>query len=815
MDPIHLVLLSNRQDGVATAMQSVCLNSADPVRLHFHIVGSSTDLNLPVASPACFRGGARVELYTVRELTLKLKDAGFDPVWTWTDDGAERTNLSVHPADWDNSSIHKDPYNLMRFYLPHVEPFLHMEKLLFLDDDVVIFKDVAQAWDEPLQGPAIMSASCQNWIWNACDEFKTSRNFSYLEVPYLGFGHIGTDRSVADATCSMEAEQECIPKGLLTFLENKSREINGEEHAINIQRLRHATAWNYGFNKFDLTAWRHRQITQKFIQWMRLNHEFKLFPATSVAYGLGIAMLTKIGSVQCFDEKSDILQGFGFVSSRDMRAAGYDSTSILKSFGVHFNGPNKPWQFESANPFAAYYLKYAPKKVARNYWDKEKAHNKRRHQRDSSNLTSFVLVSDPRSGAEWLMDLLDGHEDICASGESDDEAAGFPRHGLRPGSHLHLNQFDDHLRQSNKMNLISIASEGRLEGLAAAPRNFYAPSRQEVSTADGMNQTAYVKGNVASHEVRSCQAKVGCSWDSLSKLVWKAVYHPSLCSAERTQTALMQTQSINRHFDVVCTLYDKALLRVGKQAYQTDPKVVYAEAFRVFLRQQMRYSLITNDAHFDSDKEKRQVLPCHCPKSKVIIGQKVFHEWIGDLPHLSLKGGDWEARPWGVNFNVENATERGLPDLNLVDILKELGTKVILFERADTLARFVSVKSAEQSNIGECTTSECVAQARDAKVNIDTTELLAFSEATKLRHLRTRSLLQAAGITPLELTYEACVQDAKRCVSRITRFLQVSEPTSNIEDDSDLKKLLRRPQEQIANFEDVRHKLLAMMARVH
>jgi hypothetical protein len=44
-----------------------------------------------------------------------------------------------------------------------------------------------------------------------------------------------------------------------------------------------------------------------------------------------------------------------------------------------------------------------------------------------------LLVTEPRSGSEWMMDLLDAHPDICASGEREFPTNGFARESLIPG----------------------------------------------------------------------------------------------------------------------------------------------------------------------------------------------------------------------------------------------------------------------------------------------------------------------------------------------------------------------------------------------
>jgi len=44
-----------------------------------------------------------------------------------------------------------------------------------------------------------------------------------------------------------------------------------------------------------------------------------------------------------------------------------------------------------------------------------------------------LLVMEQRSVSEWMMDLLDAHPDICASGEREYPTNGFARESLTPG----------------------------------------------------------------------------------------------------------------------------------------------------------------------------------------------------------------------------------------------------------------------------------------------------------------------------------------------------------------------------------------------
>ena len=43
-----------------------------------------------------------------------------------------------------------------------------------------------------------------------------------------------------------------------------------------------------------------------------------------------------------------------------------------------------------------------------------------------------IFFTEPRSGSEWFMDLLDHHPQVCASGDRNNPTAGFGREALMP-----------------------------------------------------------------------------------------------------------------------------------------------------------------------------------------------------------------------------------------------------------------------------------------------------------------------------------------------------------------------------------------------
>lgn len=826
LQDIDLVMLSDRQVGAAASLESVCSNSVDASRLNLHIIGptDTEEWTLEFLAPACATGRAKMHLYSLDEMTARVEAEGYYPIWKWPMQGGERSNLSVHPAFWDNSSTHKDPFNLLRFYLPHIDPFKNIHKLIFMDDDVIINRDVAEAYDFPLRNGTIMSASCHNWIWSDCDRFRSGTHFSYLDVPYFGYGHIGFDRTVADAQCVSDDQEECAPEGFMEMLLQQSEEINGHDRALTLKLLKQSKAWNYGFNKFDLDAWRANNITQRFVRWMQVNHDIKMFPETSLAYGLGIAMLTKIGRVHCFPPEYDVIQGLGFVGTHDMHNAGINGTGIRKAFGFHFNGPRKPWEHSSGNPFSSYFLQYSQPEVQREFSAKAREHRVKRKNQEGINATSFVVFTDPRSGSEWFMDLLDRHPQMCASGEADDGASSFPREAMIPGRYMSKNDeleaeeeeaaeaemeagtnlsfntvtesIDDELAMMTdeerekmyNMDLLPPPSELELDLL----RNF--------SPEDEDERMKFADGSLS-----QCEAKAACSWGSISRHIWKvSVDGPRLCTKERLDAAFYHKKGINRYLGVVCHLRDQAARRL-KEKEAANPRILFAEVFKVYYRHLVRHSLTLNDAAFGSFREARQILPCRCPKSAIMHGQKLMHDWMGDLPLKGQAASSWKDHPWAINYNADEASlVLDLPYIDMLGAMAEIGTKAIMFERKNLLARFVSIRTANQTAIYHCASDECVRVARQVKVFVDVDRFRNYVSWTNRRHQENRELVAMYGIPMLEIVYEECVADSEACLVKVCNFLNVTAPDMKmLLGDSQQVKVMGKLAEHIENIDEV------------
>lgn len=336
-EKIHVAMFSDRSAEATAPLNSICSNTEDASLLVFHVVVSDETVTFDTkTASACSQ--ASVLVYTLEALTSEIRELGM--LVTWELEEVRQTPLTVHVANWDYSPKHKTGFNHLRFYMPYLSPFRELDAVIFIDDDIVLRGDVARLWELDLGG-AVVGAGCLNWVWNKCERMESSLTLSYAEVPYFGFGVLGPERSVENATCKSSEDSECMPEGFLQSIEDESRRINGPDGVLDLEALNRDIAWNFGLNKFDLGAWRATNATERYIEWMKANLEHGWFPETSLAYGLGIAFLAWSQDLACVDHALPILHGLGFVQHDDLVAdLGLESLEI--AYALHWNGGEPP-----------------------------------------------------------------------------------------------------------------------------------------------------------------------------------------------------------------------------------------------------------------------------------------------------------------------------------------------------------------------------------------------------------------------------------------------------------------------------------------
>ncbi|XP_077223393.1 putative galacturonosyltransferase 13 [Tasmannia lanceolata] len=192
--------------------------------------------------------------------------------------------------------------NHLRIYLPELFP--NLDKVVFLDDDVVIQRDLSPLWEIDLDGKV-------NGAVETCkgkDEWVMSKHFKN----YFNFSHPLIAKNLDPEEC----------------------------------------AWAYGMNVFDLAAWRETNIRDTYHYWLKKNLNSNL-----TMWRLGTlppALIAFRGNVHPLNPSWHML-GLGYQNNTDLEA-------VRKAAVIHYNGQSKPWldiAFEHLQPFWTKHVNYS------------------------------------------------------------------------------------------------------------------------------------------------------------------------------------------------------------------------------------------------------------------------------------------------------------------------------------------------------------------------------------------------------------------------------------------------------------------------
>ncbi|KAK9188067.1 hypothetical protein WN944_019466 [Citrus x changshan-huyou] len=293
----HVVLLTDNVLAASVVVSSTVQNSARPEKLVFHIV---TDKKTYTPMHSWFA------INSFRSAVVEVKGLHqYD--WSQEVNVGVKEMLEAHRLIWSHyykNLKHEDfeyegenrrclevlspsclsLMNHLRIYIPELFPDLN--KILFLDDDVVVQHDLSSLLELDLNGKvvgAVVGSSCGD---NCCPgrKYKDYLNFSYPIIS-SNFDH---------------------------------------DHC----------AWLYGMNVLDLEAWRRTNITATYHKWLKLNLKSGLELWQPGA--LPPALLALDGNVHPIDPSWHVAE----LGQRSLEA--HEET--LKSAAVlHFSGPAKPW----------------------------------------------------------------------------------------------------------------------------------------------------------------------------------------------------------------------------------------------------------------------------------------------------------------------------------------------------------------------------------------------------------------------------------------------------------------------------------------
>ncbi|KGN46221.1 polygalacturonate 4-alpha-galacturonosyltransferase [Cucumis sativus] len=262
----HYALFSDNVLAASVVVNSTIMNAKDPSKHVFHLVTDKLNFGAMnmwfLSNPP---GKATIHVENVDE--FKWLNSSYCPVLRQLESAAMKEYYfkAGHPTTLSSGASnlkYRNPkylsmLNHLRFYLPQVYPKL--EKILFLDDDIVVQKDLTGLWDVDLHGKV-------NGAVETCGE-----SFHRFDK-YLNFSNPHIARKFDPNACG----------------------------------------WAYGMNMFDLKEWKKRDITGIYHKWQNLNEERLLWKLGTLPPGL----ITFYGLTHPLDKSWHVL-GLGYNPSID------------------------------------------------------------------------------------------------------------------------------------------------------------------------------------------------------------------------------------------------------------------------------------------------------------------------------------------------------------------------------------------------------------------------------------------------------------------------------------------------------------------
>ncbi|KAL3647792.1 hypothetical protein CASFOL_008760 [Castilleja foliolosa] len=277
----HFAVFSDNVLACSVVVNSTISTAREPERIVFHIVTDS--LNLPAMSMWFL-------LNPPNKATVHVQSTDSFHWLTTKYNVTLQKEGSVDPR-------YISELNHLRFYLPDVFP--NLKKIVFLDHDVVVKKDLTRLWSINTRGKV-------NCAVQTCKEGQPS--FRRMDM-FVNF----TDPFIANR-----------------FDAN-------------------ACTWAFGMNILDLGVWRRRNLTGIYHKYLHLGKKMPLWKEGSLPIGL----LTFYKQTLALDTHWHVL-GLGHDSS--VSQVDIDRASVL-----HFDGIRKPWLdigFERYKHFWRKHVKY-------------------------------------------------------------------------------------------------------------------------------------------------------------------------------------------------------------------------------------------------------------------------------------------------------------------------------------------------------------------------------------------------------------------------------------------------------------------------
>ncbi|KAH7528902.1 hypothetical protein FEM48_Zijuj05G0127100 [Ziziphus jujuba var. spinosa] len=259
----HFCIFSDNVLATSVVVNSTVSNADHPKQLVFHIVTNRINY---AAMQAWFLlndfKGSTIEVQNIEEFSWL--NASFAPIVKQLQDEDLQASYFGGYQDLKMEPKFRNPkylslLNHLRFYIPQIYP--QLEKVVFLDDDVVVQKDLTPLFSLDLHG-------------NVNGAVETCLEAFHRYYKYLNF---------SNSIISSKFDPQ-------------------------------ACGWAFGMNVFDLIAWRKANVTAQYHYWQEQNAEGTLWKLGTLPPGL----LTFYGLTEPLDRRWHVL-GLGYDLNIDNR----------------------------------------------------------------------------------------------------------------------------------------------------------------------------------------------------------------------------------------------------------------------------------------------------------------------------------------------------------------------------------------------------------------------------------------------------------------------------------------------------------------
>lgn len=252
----HFCIFSDNVLATSVVVNSTVYNADHPDQLVFHLVTDQVNFGAMQAwfGMIDFKGAA-IEVQNIDSFTWL--NASYVPVLKQLQDAETQSYYFKGAQDPKSAVKFRNPkylsmLNHLRFYIPEV--YSALKKVVFLDDDVVVQRDLTELFSINLNG-------------NVNGAVETCLETFHRYHKYLNFSH---------------------PKIRSSFDPD-------------------ACGWAFGMNIFDLVAWRKANVTSRYHYWQEQNVDRTLWKLGTLPPGL----LTFYGLTEPLDRRWHVL-GLGY-----------------------------------------------------------------------------------------------------------------------------------------------------------------------------------------------------------------------------------------------------------------------------------------------------------------------------------------------------------------------------------------------------------------------------------------------------------------------------------------------------------------------